>query len=190
VPVVDDGGRVVGIFSESDALRTDTAGQPRTACGGQGPRPAVRGPCALMRCLPLGLQWTEDRRTGGRSDVQVRVRLHRGRPRNGRPARRQGREPRRNDHDGPAGPARIHHHHRGLPRVPGHRTGTAGARGRGGHSPARHGACGRAQARAGRPAAARVRPVRGAVLHARHDGDRPQHRPQRRLRQRARRVVR
>ena len=26
VPVIDDGGRVVGIFSESDALRTDTAG--------------------------------------------------------------------------------------------------------------------------------------------------------------------
>ena len=54
---------------------------------------------------------------------QVRLRLRRGQQGSQGPARRQGRQPRRDDQPRPAGAARLHHHHRGLPGVPGDRAG-------------------------------------------------------------------
>ena len=52
------------------------------------------------------------------SDRQVRLRLRRGQQGPEGPARRQGREPRRDDQPRPAGAARVHHHHRGLQGLP------------------------------------------------------------------------
>ena len=54
-----------------------------------------------------------------RSSPQVRLRLLRGRQGPEGPARRQGRQPRRDDEPRAAGPARVHDHHRGLPGLPG-----------------------------------------------------------------------
>ena len=54
------------------------------------------------------------------SHDQVRLRLRRGQQGPEGPARRQGRQPRRDDQPRAAGAARLHHHHRGLPGLPRH----------------------------------------------------------------------
>ena len=52
---------------------------------------------------------------------QVRLRLLRRQQGHEGPPRRQGRQPRRDDQHGPPRPARLHDHHRGLPRPPARR---------------------------------------------------------------------
>ena len=104
----------------------------------------------------------------------------RGRRHDARPARRQGRGPRRDDQGRPADPARVHHHDRGLQRLLRRRRAAPrralGRRPRGGQG-------GRARDRQGlrRPGqpAARERPLGRQVLDARDDGHGPQPRPQR-----------
>ncbi len=59
---------------------------------------------------------------------------------------RQGREPRRDDQAGPAGAARLHHHHRGVPGVPA-RTGSEPGRAAGAGDDRR---CGTSRTRIGR----------------------------------------
>ena len=59
---------------------------------------------------------------GDQRDVdEVGLRLQRGQQGPEGPARRQGRQPRRDDQPGPARPARLHDHHRRLPLLPGAR---------------------------------------------------------------------
>ena len=103
------------------------------------------------------------------------------------PARRQGREPRRDDAPGAAGPARIRRHDRGLQCLPRRRR----------QFPPRHVGAGAGRRsreleratgkRFGDPRepAARVVPLRREVLDAGHDGHGAQHRPERRRRRRA-----
>ena len=68
-----------------------------------------------------------------RVPTEVRLRLHRGQQGPEGPARRQGREPRRDDQARPAGAARVHHHHRGLPGLPGAAAATPAELRRPGH---------------------------------------------------------
>ncbi len=125
---------------------------------------------------------------GARCD-EVRLRLRRGRAGHEGPARRQGRQPRRDDLARPSRPARLRHHDRGLPRLPGRRRGAGRAGCRGQRAPG--GARGGDRQAAGRPGgpAAGQRAVRREVLDARDDGHRPQHRAERRERQRAGQAV-
>ena len=57
----------------------------------------------------------------GAGSAEVRLRLHRRQQGPQGPARRQGRQPRRDDQPRAAGAARLHHHHRGVPALPGAR---------------------------------------------------------------------
>ena len=121
---------------------------------------------------------------------QVRVRLLRGQQGHEGPPRREGCQPRRDDHDGPAGAARVHDHHRGLPGVPrpGRRAGRDARRGGDapGHPP---GSDGPGAGRPGRPAA-RERAQWREVLDAGDDGHRPEPRAERPIRRRPRETVR
>ena len=103
--------------------------------------------------------------------VQLRCGPQRGRRRDARPARRQGRQPRRDGLDRPARAARLHHHHRGLHRVLQERPAVSGrARSPG---PFRAGTCGTGGGPALRrpaQAAARFGPVRRAGVDAGDDG--------------------
>ena len=127
---------------------------------------------------------------GATDDDPVRFRFHPGRQGSKRSARREGRQPRRDDQIGSARAARVHHHHRGLPGIPGtrHRTRrTAGAGDDGAAAPG-----GQPRQAAGRPArpAAGERAFRREILDARNDGNRAEHRPERCQRQGPRRGIR
>ena len=159
--------------STVQSTRTDRdpdRGRPRVAAALEGPpddpdRPACHRPSASRReALHLRLGWRPCR--GRRDDA--------------RPARRQGRGSGRDDQRRPAGPARLHHHDRGLQRLLHGRRAAArrpvGRRpggGQGGRGADRQGL------RRCRRSAARVGPLRGQVLDARDDGHGPQPRPQR-----------
>ena len=103
-----------------------------------------------------------------------------GNARDARPARRQGRRPRRDDQRRPADPARLHDHDRSLQRLlrqrraaPGRPVGRRPRGGQAGRGEHRQGL-----RRPGQPAA-RQRPLRRQVLDARDDGHGPQPGPQR-----------
>ena len=123
-------------------------------------------------------------------DDPVRLRLHPGRQGPEGPARRQGRQPRRDDEARPAGAARVHHHHRGLPGVPGAGRRAERTAGAGDDGAASSG--GQRRPPAGRPArpAAGECPFRGEVLDARDDGDGAEHRAERCQRQGSGRGIR
>ena len=80
-------------------------------------------PAAAPPGGPVPMTQTADRRRRprppGRQALHLRLgrRPRRGRRDDARPARRQGRGPRRDDQRGPAGPARLHDHDRGLQRL-------------------------------------------------------------------------
>ena len=114
--------------------------------------------------------------------THVRLRLLRGRQGPEGPARRQGREPGRDGEARPAGAARLHDLDRGVPGVPGGGDGRRPGWTTQVAAPPRD-AGGDPRQEAGRPGrpAAGVGAVRGEVLDARDDGDRPQHRAERRL---------
>ena len=128
------------------------------------------------------------RRSRAQVGLQLRRRPQRGRGRHAQPARRQGRQPRRDGQHRPARAARLHHHHRGLHRLLRQRPAlprrtrkprcAALDTHRGGHRrPASFGDP--------RPAAAGLGPLRRPRVDAGHDGHRAQPRPQRRHRGRA-----
>ena len=102
-------------------------------------------------------------------------RPRRGRRHDARPARRQGRGPRRDDQRRPPGPARLHHHDRGVQRLLHRRREAArrpvGRRPRG--RPRGRGGDRQALRRCGRPAPG-VGPLGRQVLDARDDGHGPQ----------------
>ena len=96
-------------------------------------------------------------------------------------ARRQGREPRRDDQRGPARASRIHHLHRRLPPLLRARPqGARQHRRRDGGERQEDREGGRRAARLGEEPAARLGPLGREVLDARHDGHDPEPRPQRR----------
>ena len=95
------------------------------------------------------------------------------------PARRQGSQPGRDGlRPGAAGPARLHHHHRGVQPLHGRRLAPRPGRGAG-TPPGPPGEADRAHPRRPRRPAAGLGPVRRQVLHARDDGHDPEPRPQR-----------
>ena len=116
------------------------------------------------------------------SGDEVRLRLHRGQQGPEGPARRQGRQPRRDDQPRPAGAARLHDHHRGLQGLPRQRRRArrAARRGQRRTSTALEQAMGKRLGEADDPLLV-SRALRREVLDARDDGDGPQHRPQRRV---------
>ena len=99
---------------------------------------------------------------------QVRLRLLRRQQGHEGPARRQGRQPRRDDEHGPAGPAGVHDHDRGVPDLPGARRRAAGDApgGRRASRPTSRRPMGKQPGRPRRPAA-RLRALRREVLDAR-----------------------
>ncbi len=131
---------------------------------------------------------TDTATPAGRAGPPRRQALHlrlgrgqgRGRRLDARPARRQGRGPRRDDQRGPARPARLHDHDRGLQRLllggreaPGRPVGRRARGGQGGRDADRQGVRQRR-----RPAPCQ-RPLGGEVLDARDDGHGPQPGPER-----------
>ena len=116
--------------------------------------------------------------------VRLRLRPHAPPPAHGAqgPPGRQGRQPGRDDVGTPAPrPARVHDLDRRLPRLHGQRLAQGPRRrGGGGPGPARDGH-GQGHRRRRRPAP-RLGALGRQVLDARHDGHRPQPRPQRRVR--------
>ena len=149
--------------------------------------------------LPGGPRDDHDRDPDQRPPAQGREALHllvgrRSRRRqleHARPARWQGRGPRRDDERGPPDAARLHDHDRSLqrllrqrreaPRRPLGRRPRGGQAGRGEH---------RQGVRRPRQPAPRQRPLRREVLDARDDGHGPQPRPEREDRRRAHRAHR
>ena len=89
---------------------------------------------ALRRINPGGIRSRDAVSANGSSHGQreVRLRLRRGLEGHEGPARRQGRQPRRDDEPEAAGAAGVHHHHRGVPGLPAQRARAGGAR-RGDH---------------------------------------------------------
>ena len=117
------------------------------------------------------------------------LRLQRGQQGPEGSARRQGREPGRDDQPRSAGPAGLHDHHRRLPALPPARRHARRARRPGERAPDRAGeGHGQDPRRPGRPAAG-LGAVGSRGLHARDDGDRPQRRAQRRVGARPGRAV-
>ena len=103
--------------------------------------------------------------------------------RGARPARRQGRQPGRDDPPRAAGAARLHRHHRGLQRLPGRRRRLPGRHvGAGARRRSSRSRRDRQELRRRPEPAARLLPLGREVLDAGHDGHRAQHRPERRRR--------
>ena len=123
------------------------------------------------------------RGTRRQRDDKACVRLRRGQQGSQGSAGWQGRQPRGDDQPRAARAARVHHHHRGLQGVPGQR-----ARRRRSSPPRWTSTWPRCEQAMGHKLGDAERPAAGVgalgrqVLHAGHDGDRPQRRPQRRER--------
>ena len=121
-------------------------------------------------------------RDDGQVGLRLRRRRSRGRGRYAQPARRQGREPRRDGEPRPAGAARLHHHDRGLHLFLRQREAPTrrSSRRRSKDALAMSARItGRDFGDAGQPAA-RLGALRRARLDAGHDGYGAQSRPQRR----------
>jgi len=145
-------------------------------------KPSAIKPPKLSTTKPSADEARRRQICGPEVGLCLRRRQGRGAHPDARPARRQGREPRRDGQPRPAGAARLHHHDRGLHVLLRARQDlSAGAQGRGGAGPrsGRHHR-GRQGVRRRRQSAAGLGALRGARVDARHDGHRPQPRPQRR----------
>ena len=198
-----DGARLVPVrWADGDDVRADRRRRGRSAhlrhrLASDRPRPAgrrvavhlagrVRRRRSETHSDGTGRRPSRRRMGGARWLDQVRLRLHRGQQGPEGPARRQGREPRRDDATWacPSRPA--------SPSPPRPAGTTSSTRRRPPelaprsteHLTALEKADGQDARRPGRPAAG-LASARGAVLHARDDGDRPQRRPQRRVGARA-----
>ena len=138
----------------------------------------------------------QDRRQVARRKVRpmglhLRRRQGAGPLRHEGPARRQGREPRRDGELRPAGAAGLHHHHRGLhPLLRQRQEISEGAREAGRRRPRPYREDHRAAVRRRGQSAAGFGALRRAGLDARHDGYGAQPRPQRRHRRGAGEAVR
>ena len=157
-------------------LRPQRSGHPRQARADDRRRRVSLDEHSRPRSVPQG-----------ESNV-VRVRLRGGLEGAEVPARRQGRQPRRDDQPRPAGAARLHDHHRGVQRLHGRRRHVP-RRPAWTRSPPRstalEGKMGKQLGDAADPLLVSVRSG-AAVLDAGDDGHRPQPRPQRRLGRRPR----